>query len=101
MKRLGLPRRLEHQLSTTNAIESVIGSMCRISARVKRWRGGRMILRWTVAALADAATRFRRVTGAREGMTPLVRALKNHENARALKDHENARATIAPRKHAA
>ncbi|CAN5833188.1 hypothetical protein BH11MYX2_BH11MYX2_24550 [soil metagenome] len=92
VKRLGLPSRLERQLSTTNAIENVIGSMRRISARVKRWRGGRMILRWTVAALADAATRFRRVTGAREGMTPLVRALK---------EHENALATVAPRKKAA
>jgi hypothetical protein len=44
---------------------------------VKRWRGGKMILRWTVAAVADAATRFRRVTGAREGMTvePNARAI--------------------------
>jgi putative transposase len=65
----------------TNAIENVIGSMRRISARVKRWRNGQMILRWTVAAIADAATRFRRVIGAREGMTQLVRALKDHENA--------------------
>lgn len=80
VKRLGLPHRLERQLSTTNAIENLIGSMRRISARVKRWRGGKMILRWTVAAVADAATRFRRVTGAREGMTQLVRALKDHEN---------------------
>jgi hypothetical protein len=38
-----------------------------------------MILRWTVTAVADAAGRFRRVTGAREGMTALVRALKDHE----------------------
>jgi len=59
---------------------NVIGSMCRVSARVKRWRNGRMVLRWTVAAIADAATRFRRATGAREGMTQLVRALKDHEN---------------------
>ena len=71
---------------------SVVFGLRRISARVKRWRGGRMILRWTVAALADAATRFRRVTGAREGMTPLVRGLK---------DHENVLATAAPRKKAA
>jgi len=92
IKRLGLPHRLERQLSTTNAIENLIGSMRRISARVKRWRGGRMILRWTVAAVADAATRFRRITGAREGMTALVRALK---------DHENALATVASRKQAA
>lgn len=51
-----------------------------------------MILRWTVAAVADAATRFRRITGAREGMTQLVRALK---------EHENALATTATRKRAA
>jgi len=33
VKRLGLPHRLERQLSTTNAIENLIGSMRRISAR--------------------------------------------------------------------
>jgi hypothetical protein len=55
------------------------GSLRRIAARVKRWRDDRMILRWTVAAIADAATRFRRVIGAREGMTQLVRALERHE----------------------
>ena len=88
VKRLGLPDRLARQLSTTNAI----GSMRRITARVKRWRNGRMMLRWTVAAIADAATRFRRATGSREGMTHLVRALK---------DHEKALATVASRKQAA
>jgi transposase-like protein len=77
--RLGLPRKLERQLSTTNAIENLIGSVRRLSRRVKRWRGGRMILRWTVAAVVDAATRFRRITGAREGMTQLLRALGRHD----------------------
>lgn len=91
VKRLGLPHRLERQLSTTNPIENLIDSMRRISARVKRRRDGRMILRWTVAAIADAATRFRRITGAREGMTLLVRALK---------DHENTLAPVASRRHA-
>ncbi len=38
-----------------------------------------MILRWTVAAVADAAGRFRRITGAREGMTRLLRALDRHD----------------------
>jgi transposase-like protein len=80
--RLGIPARLERRLSTTNAIENVIGSMRRIVA----------ILRWTVAAIADAATRFRRVIEAREGMMQLVRALK---------DHENALATVVQRKQAA
>ena len=40
-----------------------------------------MILGWTVAAVVDAATRFRRATGTRDGMTCLVLALKDHENA--------------------
>ena len=79
VKRLGLPKKLERQLSTTNAIENLMGSVRRLSRRVKRWRGGRMILRWTVTAVSDAATRFRRVTGAREGMAALMRAL--HERA--------------------
>jgi transposase-like protein len=92
VKRLGLSSRLERQLSTTNSIENLIGSVRRLGARVKRWRGGRMILRWTVAAVADAATRFRRVTGTRDGMAQLVRALK---------DHENALATVASRRQAA
>jgi transposase-like protein len=92
VKRLGLPSKLERQLSTTNAIENLIGSLRRITGRVRRWRGGRMIMRWTIAAIADAASRFRRATGTRDGMTKLVRALK---------DHENAVAVVAPRKQAA
>ncbi len=81
VKRLNLPSKLERQLSTTNAIENVMGAVRRLTRRVKRWRGGRMILRWTVTAVADAADRFRRITGARDGMTALVRVLKDHENA--------------------
>jgi hypothetical protein len=46
----------------------------------------------SVTAVADAAGRFRRITGAREGLTQLVRALE---------DHENALATVAPRRQAA
>jgi putative transposase len=83
VKRLRLPKKLERQLSTTNAIENLMGSVRRLSRHVKRWRGGKMILRWTVAAVADAATRFRRITGAREGMTPLMRALAARENSAA------------------
>lgn len=75
---LGLPKKLARQLSTTNAVENLIGSVRRVSRRVKRWRGGRMILRWTVTAVADASSRFRRITGAREGMTQLLRALDHH-----------------------
>jgi transposase-like protein len=80
IKRLHLPKKLERQLSTTNAIENLMGSVRDLARRVKRWRGGRMIVRWTVTAVADAATRFRRITGAREGMTQLMRALAQHES---------------------
>ncbi len=38
-----------------------------------------MILRWTVAAVVDAQSRFRRVMGAREGMMKLVLALRAHD----------------------
>ena len=82
VKRLRLPKKLERQLSTTNSIENLMGSVRRLSRRVKRWRGGKMILRWTVTAVADAATRFRRITGAREGMVELMRVL--HERASAV-----------------
>ena len=90
-----LSRRLRDErpgAAATNSIESVMGAVRQLARRAKRWRGGRMILRWTVTAVADAVDRFRRVTGAREGMTALVRALK---------DHENALATNASRKYAA
>jgi putative transposase len=79
VKRLELPSKLERSLSTTNAIENVMGSVRDLTRRVKRWRDGRMIVRWTVTAVADAATRFRRVTGAREGMNKLVRARTSRE----------------------
>ena len=83
VKRLRLPKKLERQLSTTNAIENLMGAVRRLSRRVKRWKDGKMILRWTVAAVADAATRFRKVTGAGEGMTALMRALARHETSTA------------------
>jgi putative transposase len=83
IKRLHLPKNLERKLSTTNMIENLMGSVRDLARRVKRWRGGTMIVRWTVTAVADAATRFRRITGARDGMTQLMRALAQHENSTA------------------
>ena len=79
--RLGLPKKLERQLSTTNAIENLMGSVRRLASRVKRWRDGKMILRWVVTAVADAAGRFRRITGASEGMAQLRLALARHDTA--------------------
>jgi transposase-like protein len=73
-----LPRSLERVLSTTNAIENLIGSTRNLSARVKRWRDGEMIVRWTATAMREASTKFRRIAG-HKGMPKLLHAVRAHE----------------------
>ena len=61
--RLEVPPTLARTLRSTNAIESMI-SICREHARnVKRWRDGKMALRWCAAGMAEAGKQFRRVNG--------------------------------------
>jgi putative transposase len=61
--RLGIPPTLARTLRSTNAIESMI-SICRDHARnVKRWRDGKMALRWCAAGMVEAGQQFRRVNG--------------------------------------
>jgi len=78
VKALDLPRTLEKALCTTNAIENLIGCVREGSRRVKRWRGGKMILRWCAAGVLDAERRFRRIKGFRE-MPALVKALRRRD----------------------
>jgi len=75
---LGLPEQLERMLSVTNAIENLFSTVRSVSHRVKRWRGGMMILRWTAAGLLEAERGFRRIRGHRH-MSKLVSALQEHE----------------------
>jgi transposase-like protein len=75
VKRLGLPAQLERILSSTNAIENLMGSVRDQTRRVKKWKDGRMMLRWVATALEDASTRFRRVMG-RMSMRDLATALR-------------------------
>ena len=75
-----LPRTLERFFSTTNAIENLMGSLRDLSHRVKRWRDGRMIVRWAATAVREAATKFRRVAGHKD-MPSLVRVLRAHDSA--------------------
>jgi len=82
--RLGLPGNLTRVLSNTNAIENLIGSVRRLGRRVRRWRDGKMILRWTVAAAHDASKRFRRVAGAKIAMSKLVLKLRALDNPNAV-----------------
>jgi putative transposase len=72
---LGLSERLRHSLATTNAIESLISRTRQVKRNVKRWRGGRMVLRWTAAAVLEAVKGFRRLKGHAD-MPRLVAALR-------------------------
>jgi transposase-like protein len=60
---LALPRTLERSFSTTNPIESLNDRLRTVARRVKRWRGGDMILRWTAAGVWEASRGFRRLKG--------------------------------------
>jgi transposase-like protein len=61
--RLEVSPTLARTLRSTNAIESMI-SICREHARnVKRWRDGKMALRWCAAGMVEAGKQFRRVNG--------------------------------------
>ena len=72
---LGLSDRLRQSLATTNAIESLISRTRHVKRNVKRWRGGRMVLRWTAAAVLEAVKGFRRLKGHKD-MPKLVAALR-------------------------
>lgn len=74
MMALGLPRTLERSFSTTNPVENLNERIRQISKRVKRWRGGTMILRWTAAGVLEAERGFRRLKGSAH-MPKLIAAL--------------------------
>jgi transposase-like protein len=61
--RLRVPELLRKTLATTNPIESAFSVAESVTRRVKRWRDGDMRVRWCVAGLMDAESRFRRIKG--------------------------------------
>ncbi len=77
---LGLPRALERTLATTNPIENLNSVARRVCGRVKRWRGGEMIVRWMVGAMSEAAKGFRRLKG-HAGMPLLIAWLRRNDEA--------------------
>jgi len=77
---LGLPRALERTLATTNPIENLNSVARRVCGRVKRWRGGEMIVRWMVRAMSEAAKGFRRLKG-HAGMPLLIAWLRRNDEA--------------------
>lgn len=72
--KLGLSERLRRSLSTTNSIESTLGTVRRVSRNVKRWRAG-MVRRWVAMGLLTAQKRFRRIKGHRD-LPQLIAALR-------------------------
>jgi transposase-like protein len=78
LQRLGLGGTLYKKLRTTNAIENLNSGITTYSRNVKRWQGGKMVIRWVSAAVLEAEKKFRRVQGWRD-IENLIRALKANE----------------------
>jgi putative transposase len=53
----------------------VQGTLARVARNVKRWRNGKMALRWGVTGLLEAEKKFRRLKGHRE-MPQLIAAIE-------------------------
>jgi transposase-like protein len=79
--RLGLPKELRRSLACTNIIENIMGSVRRVCRNVKRWRDAAMALRWTAAAMLEAAKGFRRLK-AKSQLPQLRAALLAHQQRR-------------------
>jgi transposase-like protein len=79
LQRLGVSGALYRTLHSTNAIENLNGLVGHFTRNVRRWRDGRMLVRWIAAALDEARRSFRRVRGYRD-IPKLIAAL----DARAL-----------------
>ena len=73
---LGLSRKLQRSLGTTNIMESAISCVKRRTGRVRRWRDGSMVKRWVASSLLDAEKGFRRIFGY-EDIWMLESVLKN------------------------
>ena len=69
--RLGLSGSLLDTFKSTNPIESMISIARDVTGNVKRWKNGKMVMRWMAAGLLDAEKRFRRVKGYRD--LPMLR----------------------------
>ena len=76
--RLGLPSELRRSLACTNIIENMMGTVRRVCRNVKRWQDASMALRWTSAAMLEAAKGFRRLTAYKQ-LSALRAVLAAHQ----------------------
>jgi putative transposase len=77
--RLGLSGSLLDTFKSTNPIESMISIARDVTGNVKRWKNGKMVVRWMAAGLLDAEKRFRRVKGYRDMPTLRVALRRYHQ----------------------
>ena len=77
LQRLGVTGALYRTLRSTNAIENLNGLVGHFVRHVRRWRDGRMLVRWIAAGLEEARRSFRRVRGHAE-LPALIHALDRH-----------------------
>lgn len=75
LQRLHIGQTLARTFSSTNMIESCFSQVETMTARVKYWRDGAMVVRWAAAALLFAEKRFRRINGM-EQLEELVKSLE-------------------------
>ena len=76
--RLSLSERLRRSLATTNPIESLMSRTRHVHRNVKRWRSGKMMIRWMTAAVFEAAKGFRRLKGCKD-LPALITALRRRD----------------------
>ena len=77
LQKLGINDVLLKSFSSTNLIESAYSQAEYYCGRVKRWRNGNMVLRWSASSLLWSEKQFRKVRG-HKCMPQLKAALKNH-----------------------
>ena len=74
----------------TNIIENMMGGIRRVCRNVRRWRDAPMALRWTGAAMLQAAKEFRRLQAHKQLpvlRTALVDLQKRHASNKNLAPH--------------
>jgi len=76
VRRLGAGDRLARSLSCTNAVESMISVVQRVSGRVTNWKDPKMVRRWVGVGMIEAERSFRRIKGCKDmpALTAAIRA---------------------------
>jgi putative transposase len=92
--RLGLPTQLRRSLACTNIIENMNGTIRQVCRNVKRWQDASMALRWTSAAMLEAAKGFRRLKAYKQ-LPTLRAALLAHQAKHAVNPNLEQQAAAA------